>query len=76
MAQYVYEGPAPEQFWQDDLLTIVRPGDVRDFEEPPGWGAWRELKPETPETPAAVVPPTPPGTPAASPPAAATGTEG
>ena len=38
MARYVYEGPAPET---DPGGSMVRPGDVRDHDAAPDWGAWR-----------------------------------
>lgn len=78
MAQYVYEGPAPEE--APDGTGLVRPLDVREFSEPPGWGAWTEADvPDSPPAAPPVLPPAPgstttPATPAA--PAAPAGTEG
>lgn len=37
---YVYEGPGPHE---DPVVGLVRPGDVRNFDEEPGWGPWRRL---------------------------------
>ena len=51
MAQYQYTGPDPETVWEDDVLTVVRPGDVRD--DDPGWGLWTPL-PDAAESPVAV----------------------
>lgn len=74
MAQYRYDGTAPETIWEDDMLTVVRPGDVRG--DDPGWGTWTllEAAESAAEPPAA---PPPAGPPASPPPAVtATGTEG
>jgi len=38
---YVYEGPGPHQ---DPVIGLVRPGDVRNFDEEPDWGPWRPLR--------------------------------
>ena len=37
---YVYVGPGPHE---DAAIGLVRPGDVRDFEEEPAWGPWQRL---------------------------------
>ena len=37
---YAYEGPGPHQ---DPIAGLVRPGDVRNFDEAPDWGPWRPL---------------------------------
>ncbi len=52
MARYVYAGTAPEEVREDDVLTVVRPGDVREAGAPPAWGAW-ELLPGGAESDAA-----------------------
>ena len=38
--EYVYEGPGPQE---DPEGGIARPGDVREFPEPPAWGPWRPV---------------------------------
>lgn len=37
---YVYKGPGPHQ---DPVIGLVRPGDVRNFDEEPDWGPWQLL---------------------------------
>lgn len=39
--RYVYEGPGP---LDDGDGGLVHPGDIREFEEEPDWGLWRELR--------------------------------
>ena len=76
MALYEYQGPGPHD---DGSGTIVRPGDVREFDGEPAWGPWRLLPgddplnaPEPPES-APAPPPTPKAVPdAVTPPAAST----
>lgn len=61
MARYTYTGPGPHD---DDAGGLVHPGDVREFDEEPGWGPW-ELLPEddggaeSPAEPPAVPSPAP-----------------
>lgn len=46
MARYQYTGPGPDE----SSGELVRPGDVREFDEPPAWGPWELLDlPETDE---------------------------
>jgi hypothetical protein len=76
VARYVYEGQHPEE---DPAGQLVRPLDVREYDAPPPWGAWRQLDdadPQAPPEPPRAVPP--PATPPApvTPPLPATGTEG
>lgn len=66
--RYQFEGLAPETGPDG---TLVRPLDVREFDEAPGWGIWERL--HAAEDFAAVLPPPPEPEPAADP---ATGTEG
>ncbi len=81
MARYVYEGQAPEENGEGG---VVRPLDVREFDEAPGWGLWRELAEDDaqqpPEPPSALPQPSrlPAPEPDAQRPAGlpATGTEG
>jgi hypothetical protein len=51
---YVYEGPGPHQ---DPEIGLVRPGDVRDFDEEPAWGPWRKLSEAIAEPPPPVLSP-------------------
>ena len=44
--QYRYAGPHPVT---DEDGQAVHPGDVREFEEAPGWGPWEP--PEEPPPP-------------------------
>jgi hypothetical protein len=63
---YVYEGPGPHV---DAELGLVRPGDVRWFDEEPSWGPWRPLGDAMLAASAPVLeppPPAPASTPAAS----------
>jgi hypothetical protein len=43
VAEYEYTGPGPHE---DPELGLVRPGDVREFDEEPAWGPWRLIEPE------------------------------
>ena len=67
MAEYRYAGPGPEEHDGE----LARPGDVREFEEEPGWGLW-ELIP----APVPPPPPVPAGTAAAAGTTPPEGTEG
>lgn len=40
MANFVYQGPGPHV---DDVIGLVRPGDVRQFDAEPDWGPWQLL---------------------------------
>jgi hypothetical protein len=79
MAEYEYTGPGPHP---DRDGGIVRPGDVREFEQEPDWGPWRLLE-DDPGEPELVIPPAvvitpdgpqkpaaPPAAPSPAPPAA------
>ena len=39
--QYVGPGPVPDP----ETSEVVRPGDVRDFDQEPGWGPWECIDP-------------------------------
>lgn len=56
MAEYRYRGPGPEE--HDG--GIVHPGDVREFDEEPGWGLWELVPGAEPASPPPPV--TPPAT--------------
>ena len=72
MAEYVYEGAAPEVGPDGEL---ARPLDVREFDKPPDWGLWQCLQPE-PTPPPPVTPPAPPPAPVATPPVTAPDAKG
>jgi hypothetical protein len=40
VSNYVYKGPGPHS---DPVIGLVRPGDVRQFDEEPDWGPWQLL---------------------------------
>lgn len=65
MARYQYTGPGPDE----SSGELVRPGDVREFDQEPAWGPWELLDvPAEPEPPAPVPVPAPsPLTPAETP---------
>ena len=49
MSRYQYVGPGPHE---DAVIGLVRPGDVREFDEEPAWGPWEPLdEPETTSRP-------------------------
>lgn len=41
MAKYRYAGPGPIEILSGGEL--IRPGDVREFDEEPTWGPWEQL---------------------------------
>lgn len=59
--RFQYTGPGPD----DSSGELLRPGDVREFGEAPGWGSWECLDPEP--GPGADEGGQPPGPPGASP---------
>jgi hypothetical protein len=83
MPEYEYQGPGPHE---EDDGTIVRPGDVREFDTEPDGGPWRLIEagepaeekpplvitPDGPQKPAAPAASQPPAPAPASPPAAST----
>jgi hypothetical protein len=59
VARYQYAGPGPVP--DPESNEIVRPGDVREFDEEPAWGPWELLDPEPePEADECGQPPSPP----------------
>lgn len=48
MARYQYAGPGPIEVLSGG--EIIRPGDVREYDEEPAWGPWELL--DGPDTPA------------------------
>lgn len=44
MARYQYAGPGPVP--DPESGEVVRPGDVREFAEEPGWGPWELIEEE------------------------------
>jgi hypothetical protein len=60
---YVYEGPGPHE---DEELGLIRPGDVRYFDEEPPWGPWRPLGEAVLAASAPVLETPPPDPPAAA----------
>lgn len=72
MARYQYAGPGPDE----SSGELIRPGDVREFDQEPAWGPWELLdvppEPEEPEPAAPAVTPAP-AKPFTAPPATAEG---
>lgn len=62
MARYQYTGPHPVVILSEG--EIIRPGDVREFDEAPDWGPWQCIDPPPEPEPAAA-----PVTPFTAPPA-------
>lgn len=56
MARYQYAGPGPIEVLSGG--EIIRPGDIREYDAEPGWGAWELIPP--PETDEGAEPPSPP----------------
>lgn len=50
MAQYRYTGPGPLEVPVDKGMGLIRPGDVWEFAEEPGFGLWEPLEPQSPES--------------------------
>ena len=50
MGRYEYAGPGPQE---DPDGGLVRPGDVREFDEEPAWGPWEPVPDEAQEAPGA-----------------------